>query len=77
MRERTKHTLRALLRGSQDKLDTQGRDRSACEDVAALLAPDVDLLNANGDFAPNEDGFADSLSIGLGFTAIKGEFTIP
>lgn len=43
--------------------------------IGALLAPDLDLLDANGNLGP--DGTKDSLSIGLGFTATTGEFTVP
>lgn len=45
--------------------------------ISALLAPDLDLLDAAGNYAPNSDGIADSLSIGLGFGAVHGEFQVP
>lgn len=44
--------------------------------IGALLAPDLDLLNG-ANYEPNVDGIDDSLSIGLGFTATTGEFTLP
>jgi hypothetical protein len=40
----------------------------------ALLAPDVDLLDASGAFNPRSDGTKDSLSLGLGFTCVNGVF---
>jgi hypothetical protein len=43
--------------------------------IAAVLAPDVDLLKANG--RPGHDGVADSLSLGLGFTAKTAVFAAP
>ncbi|RMH43784.1 MAG: hypothetical protein D6689_04170 [Deltaproteobacteria bacterium] len=36
----------------------------------ALLAPDVDLRDADGNLAPGGDGVADALSVGFGFTAV-------
>lgn len=44
---------------------------------ATLRNPDVDLLDANGDFNPNSDGIPDSLSLAIGFTAVNGSFTLP
>lgn len=44
--------------------------------IRALLAPDVDLFDGTT-FAPGVDGIPDSLSIGLGFTAIGAEFVVP
>ncbi len=44
--------------------------------IKALLAPDVDLLNAAGTFEPRVDGVKDSLSVGLGFTCANGVFTV-
>lgn len=43
--------------------------------LSTLLAPDLDLLDAEGN--PGIDGVADSLSIGLGFSATTGTFTVP
>ena len=37
--------------------------------VQTVLAPDVDLFDAEG--APGHDGVADSLSLGIGFTAVR------
>lgn len=62
---------------ADDSCDVTLEELTTNELISALLAPDVDLLNANGEFSPNEDGIADSLSIGLGFTATTGTFTIP
>ena len=45
--------------------------------VATLIAPDVDLFDANGDFNPLVDGVKDSLSLGLFFTAVGASFTLP
>jgi hypothetical protein len=38
--------------------------------------PDVDLLDGD-EFAPNTDGVRDSISLGFGFSAVSGTFTVP
>ena len=43
--------------------------------VSAILTPDVDLLDADGNFNPNDDGEPDSLSLGLKFSCVSGNFT--
>jgi hypothetical protein len=45
--------------------------------VSALLAPDVDMLDANGDFNPRQDGTKDSISLGVGFTCVNATFDAP
>lgn len=45
--------------------------------IKTLLAPDVDLLDAAGALNPNVDGEAESLSLGLGFSAVPATFTPP
>ncbi len=45
--------------------------------IKSLLTADVDLLNESGAYDPLSDGVKDSLSLGVGFTAITGTFTIP
>ncbi len=42
--------------------------------IAALLSPDVDLLDADGLFNPRNDGVNDALSLGIGFTAVTAVF---
>lgn len=42
--------------------------------IAALLSPDVDLLDSDGAFKPRTDGIKDALSLGLGFTAVTASF---
>lgn len=37
--------------------------------------PDLDLFDENDEFNPRQDGVKDSLSLGIGFTAVAGEFT--
>lgn len=39
--------------------------------------PDLDLLDADGNYAPNSDGIKDSLSIAIGFTAVGAAFELP
>jgi hypothetical protein len=39
--------------------------------------PDLDLLDASGNFNPGQDGVRDSLSIGLGFTCVPASFNAP
>ena len=40
-------------------------------------SPDLDLLDASGQFHPNQDGIKDSYSIGLGFTCVPATFNAP
>jgi hypothetical protein len=42
--------------------------------IQAVLAPDLDLFQADG--SPGSDGFRDSLSLGLGFTAKNAIFDV-
>lgn len=44
---------------------------------ATLRNPDLDLLDADGNFNPNSDGIPDSLSLAIGFDAVNGSFTVP
>lgn len=39
--------------------------------------PDLDLFDENGDFNPRQDGVKDSLSLGIGFSAVSGTFAVP
>lgn len=39
------------------------------------VSPDLDLLDASGNFNPNQDGVKDSYSLGLGFTCVPAAFT--
>lgn len=39
--------------------------------------PDLDLFDENGDYNPRQDGVKESLSLGIGFSAVSGEFTVP
>lgn len=45
--------------------------------IANLLAPDLDLLDGDGRFVPNDDGEPDSLSVGIGFEAVPATFVPP
>jgi len=47
--------------------------------LVALLAPDIDLFDSNNGnaFDPMQDGIADSLSLGVGFTMVNGQFELP
>lgn len=40
-------------------------------------SPDMDLLDASGQFNPNQDGVKDSYSIGLGFSCVPATFIAP
>jgi hypothetical protein len=43
--------------------------------IKNVLAPDVDIYDANGNYAPNKANTSrDSLSIGVGFTAVPASF---
>ena len=41
-----------------------------------VISPDLDLLDASGEFNPNQDGVKDSYSLGLGFTCVPAIFTV-
>ena len=43
--------------------------------VSGILAPDLDLFDAQGNFAPNQDKVKDSLSFGVAFSAVPALFT--
>ncbi len=45
--------------------------------ISSLLQPDVDLFDADGNFDPRSDGVNDSLSFGVGFTAVNAVFDLP
>ena len=47
--------------------------------LASVLAPDVDLFDADGNYAPTygDDSEPDSISIGIGFSAVGASFDIP
>lgn len=45
--------------------------------VSQILAPDSDLFDEKGNLAPNQDKVADSISFGVGFTAVPVMFTPP
>ena len=48
------------------------------DDLAdTFLAPDVDLFDDNGWFYPRKDGLEDSVSFGVGFTAVGAAFDRP
>lgn len=40
----------------------------------SFIVPDVDLLDAQGNFDPDKDGVKDSVSLGVGFTAVGAMF---
>lgn len=40
-------------------------------------SPDLDLLDASGNFNPRQDGVKDAISVGLGFTCVPAVFTAP
>ena len=46
--------------------------------IMNVLAPDVQIYDASGNYAPNKANTTkDSLSLGLGFTAVGAKFTAP
>ncbi len=45
--------------------------------IRSLVAPDLDLFDADGDFNPRVDGVNDSLSFGFGFTGVGAVFDRP
>ena len=43
--------------------------------IKKVLAPDVQIFDANGNYAPNKQNTTpDSMSVGLGFTAVQASF---
>jgi hypothetical protein len=46
--------------------------------IQAVVTPDVQVYDANGNYAPNAKNQApDSLSVGIAFEAVSGTFTRP
>ena len=45
--------------------------------ISSLLAPDLDLLDADGQFDPSGDGEKDLLSVGVGWSAVGASFPLP
>jgi hypothetical protein len=41
------------------------------------VSPDLDMLDASGNFNPGQDGAKDSYSVGLSFTCVPATFTAP
>jgi hypothetical protein len=73
-------TSKTVLNLFDDDLDKMITASEIMNDslIKALLEPDVDLLDANKAFKADRadrDGKEDSLSLGLGFTCVKGNFT--
>lgn len=62
---------------TDDDCDITLQEITESDLVATVLRPDLDLFDADGGFSPNSDGEKDSLSLGLGFTAVSGTFTPP
>lgn len=44
--------------------------------LSIQLQPDIDLLDASGDFNPGQDGVNDSLSFGIRFDSVGAEFKL-
>ncbi|HET6614045.1 MAG TPA: hypothetical protein VFG83_18725 [Kofleriaceae bacterium] len=68
----TGETLQAF--DIDDSCDISVEDLKNSSLVMSGLKADLDLFDANGD--PGQDGVNDSLSAGLGFTAVKGTFDV-
>jgi hypothetical protein len=72
--DNTSKTLLVLFDGDGDRVISV--DEVAESPVTqALLVPDVDLLDADGE--PGQDGVAESISLGLGFECTRAVFTAP
>jgi hypothetical protein len=63
---------------TDDSCDVSAEELLENNTVAALIQADVDLLDENGNFnpTPNSDN-PDSMSLGVGFTAVGAEFSSP
>jgi hypothetical protein len=63
--------------------DSDGNNKVSYEEftmsllVSSLFASDVDLFDASGAFNPRTDGIKDSLSMGVGFSAVNATFVVP
>ncbi len=68
----------ALFTETQDDCRVTGTELLSNTLLSGALSSDVDLFDENGNFAPREDVNAelDSLSLGVGFKAIKSTYTI-
>ena len=70
--------------GANTLLQTFDSDKSGTITVQELesnpllmivISPDLDLLDASGEFNPNQDGVKDLYSLGLGFSCVPAIFT--
>lgn len=66
-----------------DLFDTDGSgdvsvpELKASDLIGTFLAPDVDLLDGAGNYAPRSDGVKDCLSLGIGMTCVQAAFAAP
>jgi hypothetical protein len=73
----TGQILLMLLDIDQDGVITAAELRDEGAFTAVFLEPDLDLLDADGNFNPNQDGVNDSLSWGAGFATVGAAFELP
>lgn len=69
-------TLLAALDGDENGTITQD-ELGGNILLNAATSPDLDLLDASGQFNPGQDDVKDSLSMGLGFTCVSASFSAP
>ncbi len=69
--------LLLLIDVDQDGVITAADLRDENAPPSAFLNPDLDLLDADGEFNPNQDGVFDSLSWGIGFATVGADFELP
>ena len=60
----------ALFDENEDGMVTEEELRANALIESTVGNPDLDLFDGDGQFDPNVDGVKDSLSLGLGFTAV-------
>ncbi len=75
------HRLVAAVGCGDDDTDTDGTitadELRTNALIMSLLSPDVDLFGSMGNDDPRVDGVNDSLSFGVGFTAVGAVFDLP
>jgi hypothetical protein len=70
-------SLLSFVDRDQDGIITADEVRDSGIFQGTTLGADLDLLDADGDYAPNQDGVYESLSWGMGFATTGAAFDLP
>lgn len=73
----TGETVLAFFDANEDCMVPQSELEENNLIASTIRNPDLDLIDASGNFNPNDDGEKDAISLGVGFSAVTGDFTAP